>query len=374
MPNLYIGIMSGTSMDGVDSVLVEFTGQALRVIDHYSCPFSSELQQELLALNQTTTNELHRAALAANQLANLYAQTVHELLNKQGLKASNIQAIGVHGQTIRHRPKEFDGIGYTLQINNPALLAELTQIKVIADFRSRDVAAQGQGAPLVPAFHLAVFASNSQNIAVLNLGGISNISLLPANAVNTQQAIVGFDCGPANALLDGWCLRHKGLTFDESGKWAAQGKVNNTLLNQLLAEPFFQLPPPKSTGRDLFNLNWLDQKLIGFEDLSAQDVQSTLAQLTAQSVVDTLKQQDFKANQLLVCGGGAYNLDLMQRLQTLLGDIKVQDTSVAHLPPMQVEATAFAWLAKQHCESLPGNLVSATGAKGPRILGACYPA
>lgn len=374
MPNLYIGIMSGTSMDGVDSVLVEFTGQALSVIDHYSCPFSAELQQELLALNQATTNELHRAALAANQLAKLYGQTVHELLKKQGLNASNIQAIGVHGQTIRHRPKEFDGIGYTLQINNPALLAELTQIKVIADFRSRDVAAQGQGAPLVPAFHLAVFASSTQNIAVLNLGGISNISLLPANAANTQQAIVGFDCGPANALLDGWCLRHKGMAFDESGSWAAQGKVNNTLLNLLLEEPFFQLQPPKSTGRDLFNLSWLDQKLIGFEDLSAQDVQSTLAQLTAQSVVDTLKQQDFKATQLLVCGGGAFNLDLMHRLQALLGDTKVYDTSVADLPPMQVEATAFAWLAKQHCELLPGNLVSATGAKGPRILGACYPA
>lgn len=366
--------MSGTSMDGVDSVLVEFTGQALKVLAHYSCPFSPELQQELLALNQVTNNELHRAALAANQLAKLYAQTVHELLNRQGLKASNIQAIGVHGQTIRHRPKEFDGIGYTLQINNPALLAELTQIKVIADFRSRDVAAHGQGAPLVPAFHLAVFASNSQNIAVLNLGGISNISLLPANAANTQQAIVGFDCGPANALLDGWCFRHKGLSFDESGKWAAQGQVNPTLLNQLLAEPFFQLQPPKSTGRDLFNLDWLDQKLIGFKELSPQDVQSTLAQLSAQSVVDTLKQQHFKADQLLVCGGGAFNLDLMQRLQKLMAGTKVNDTSVADLPPMQVEAAAFAWLAKQHCESLPGNLVSATGAIGPRILGACYPA
>jgi anhydro-N-acetylmuramic acid kinase len=361
-------------MDGVDSVLVEFTGQALSVLEHYSCPFSPELQQELLALNQATTNELHRSALAANQLARLYAKSVHELLAKQGLQTSNIQAIGVHGQTIRHRPKEFDGIGYTLQINNPALLASLTHIKVIADFRSRDVAAQGQGAPLVPAFHLAVFASSSQNIAVLNLGGISNISLLPANVANTQQPIVGFDCGPANALLDGWCLRHKGLTFDESGQWAAQGQVNPTLLNQLLAEPFFQLQPPKSTGRDLFNLDWLDQKLIGFEELAPQDVQSTLAQLTAQSIVDTLKQQNFKADQLLVCGGGAFNLDLMQRLQNLMAGTQVNDTSLADLPPMQVEAAAFAWLAKQHCESLPGNLVSATGAKGPRILGACYPA
>lgn len=374
MSNWYIGIMSGTSMDGVDSVLVDFKTTGLKVLQHVFIPFPASLQQELLALNQPSHNELHRAAIAANQLVNWYAQSVEQLLSLQQLLPSEVQAIGVHGQTVRHRPQEFDGVGYTLQINNPALLAELTQIKVIADFRTRDVAAGGQGAPLVPAFHQSIFASTTQNTAVLNLGGISNISLLPASTSSAQDAVLGFDCGPANALLDGWCLRHQGLAYDAAGQWAAQGQVNESLLAHFLAEPFFQMAPPKSTGRDLFNLDWLDQKLVGFEAVSAQDVQSTLAQLTAQSIALALAQLEFQADQLLVCGGGAFNLDLMARLQRLLSATVVLDTSSANLPPMQVEATAFAWLAKQHCESLPGNLVSATGAKGPRILGACYPA
>lgn len=374
MNDLYIGIMSGTSLDGVDTVLVDFKDGKLNVLAYHTCPIASELQLELLDLNQMGSNELHRAALVANQLAGIYAQSVLDLLNQQQIKSSQIKAIGVHGQTVRHRPQEFDGLGYTLQINNPSLLAELTRIQVIADFRSRDLAAGGQGAPLVPAFHLAVFGSADENRAILNLGGIANLSLLPAKKLRNDKEIIGFDCGPANALLDAWCLLHLGKRYDKSGQWASEGQVNQALLEKFLAEPYFNLPVPKSTGRDLFNFDWLNQKLIGFEDVSPQDVQSTLAQLTAQSVVNGLLQQNFEADLLLVCGGGAFNLDLMKRLQALLLNTLVTDTSYANLPPMQVEATAFAWLAQQHCERLPGNIASVTGAKGSRVLGACYPA
>ena len=275
--------MSGTSLDGVDGVLVDFSpgdSLPLRVHAHAHAAFAPAYAGELLALNSSGPDELHRAALCANALARVYAQVVADLLARAKLSPSQIRAIGAHGQTVRHRPGEFDGIGYTLQLNNPALLAELSGIDVVADFRSRDVAAGGQGAPLVPAFHRAVFARPGETVAVLNLGGIGNLTVLAADG-----STLGFDCGPGNALMDAWCQRHAGKAFDADGAWAASGGVIDALLRALQAEPFFAQAPPKSTGRDRFNPGWLDARIQAVSDaanpLRPQDVQATLTELTA---------------------------------------------------------------------------------------------
>ena len=248
MSDLYIGLMSGTSLDGIDGVLADFSGPRLRVTHHASAAFAPALRTELLALNTPGDNELHRAALAGNALSRAYAGVVHTLLQRSGHPASAIRAIGAHGQTVRHRPQEFDGTGYTLQLGNPALLAELTGITVVADLRSRDVAAGGQGAPLVPAFHQGVFGRPDETVLVLNIGGISNLSVLGADG-----SVLGFDCGPGNALMDHWCQQHTGQPFDKDGAWAATGQVLPDLLAALLQEPYLHKAPPKSTGRDLFN-------------------------------------------------------------------------------------------------------------------------
>jgi len=293
------------------------------------------------------------------------------LLSASGQAAGDVAAIGSHGQTLRHRPGEFDGTGYTIQINQPALLAEATGISVIADFRSRDVAAGGQGAPLVPAFHRAVFGAapgtQGQDAAALNLGGISNLSLLFADGRTG-----GFDCGPANCLMDGWIARHRGLAYDADGAWAATGQVLPDLLAALLAEPYFKLPPPKSTGRDLFHLAWLDAKLT--PGLAPEDVQATLLELSARCVADDLRAHMPAARTLIACGGGALNGRLMRRLAELLPGLAVQTSAQRRLPVDQVEAAAFAWLAHRFLARLPGNLPAVTGAAGPRILGALHPA
>lgn len=363
--------MSGTSLDGVDGVLVDFAAQRPRVLAHISAPLAPALRQELLALNSPGANELHRAALAGNALVRLYASVVQQLLDACNITAASVQAIGAHGQTVRHRPRQFDGTGYTLQLNQPALLAELCAIPVVADFRSRDVAAGGQGAPLVPPFHQALFGHLPGQTGVLNIGGISNITLLDADQPN---AVIGFDCGPGNALMDAWCLAHTGAAFDDRGHWAAGGRVHAALLQELLAEPFFAQAPPKSTGRDLFHTGWLQARLAGFEDLDARDVQATLTALTARSCADCLRQLAPRAQRLLVCGGGALNTHLMLSLQNLLPDCVVESTEAQGLPPLQVEATAFAWLARQCLLRQTASLESVTGAKGARILGAIYPA
>jgi anhydro-N-acetylmuramic acid kinase len=367
---LYIGLMSGTSLDGLDAVLVEFDAGAPRVLDHVHRPFAPALRSELLALNTSGPDELHRAALAANALVRLEAECVQALLAHAGLPAASVTAIGAHGQTVRHRPGEFDGLGYTLQLHNGALLAELAGIDVVCDFRSRDVAAGGQGAPLVPAFHAAVFAQPGRELAVLNLGGIANLTLLGADG-----ELLGFDCGPANALLDGWCERLTGRPFDEGGAWGAGGQVLVPLLQALMAEPFLQLPPPKSTGRDLFNLAWLlpllDRHAAG---AAAQDVQATLAEFSALAAAEHLRRHAPHSAELLVCGGGVFNTDLLARLAARLPGIAVRSTAEHGVPPTQVEAVAFAWLAQAFTERRPGNRVSVTGAAGPRILGALYPA
>ncbi len=369
MDGLFAGLMSGTSMDGVDGVLCRFgVGPAqVHVVCHAHQPFTSALSGELLALNSAGNNELHRAALSANALARIYAQVVEALLTQGDVRREQVQAIGAHGQTVRHRPGEFDGTGYTIQLNAPALLAELTGIDVVADFRSRDVAAGGQGAPLVPAFHRAVFAQRDRTVAVLNVGGISNLTVL-----GPGESTVGFDCGPGNALMDHWCQLHTGAPFDDRGGWAASGTVNDNLLAALLADPYFGRAPPKSTGRDLFNPAWLAARLP--PSLPPEDVQATLAELTARTCAAAVLRHGLNCRELLVCGGGAFNAHLMVRFATCLPSMRVLTTEDRGLPAMQVEACAFAWLARAWFMREPGNLSQATGARRPRVLGALYPA
>ena len=369
MTALYIGLMSGTSLDGVDGVLVDFSSTHPVVLAHAWTPFAPELRRALADLNRSGSDELHRAALAANALARDYAAISQQLLDQPGCAPSAVRAIGVHGQTVRHQPQQFDGTGYTLQLNNPALLAELTNIDVVADFRSRDVAAGGQGAPLAPFFHHALLSSPGQTVGVLNLGGIANLTVLPA-----QGPMKGFDCGPANTLMDGWCARHTGADYDADGAWAAQGLVCVSLLAECLACPYFELLPPKSTGRDLFNLEWLDAILIRHAGLAPVDVQATLAELTARSCADALNAHALGATRLVVCGGGALNLHLMRRLASLLSGVQVCPSDTFGLPVMQVEAMAFAWLAYQMVTRTALDLPSTTGAQGARVLGAMYPA
>jgi anhydro-N-acetylmuramic acid kinase len=369
MTELYIGLMSGTSLDGVDGVLVDFGGDRPAVVQYASAPFPAELRAELLALNTPGDNELHRAALAGNGLMRVYAQVVAVLLANAGAAPESVRAIGAHGQTVRHRPQEYDGTGYTLQLCQPALLAELTGIAVAADFRSRDVAAGGQGAPLAPFFHHAWFGRGAETQGVLNIGGISNITLL-----RTDGELLGFDCGPGNALMDSWCALHTRKPFDAEGAWAASGKVFAPLLENLLAESYFAKAPPKSTGRDLFSHDWLQGHLSAFAGVAPADVQATLAELTARAcVADVLRWQP-DLRRLIVCGGGALNTHLMRRLGALLPNAQVTSSADWGLPPLQVEATAFAWLGRKTVLGEKLELKSTTGARGARVLGCIYPA
>jgi anhydro-N-acetylmuramic acid kinase len=369
MPDFYIGLMSGTSLDGVDGVLADFSAGTPQVIEHASAPFPASLRAQMLALNEAGPDELHRAALAANALMRLYAQVVGELLERARATGLAIRAIGAHGQTVRHRPQQFDGTGYTLQLCQPALLAELTGIDVVADFRSRDVAAGGQGAPLAPFFHQAMFGRPGETVGVLNIGGISNLTLLRADA-----SMLGFDCGPGNALMDSWCSQHTGHPYDDQGAWAAAGRPLPDLLAVLSGDPFFRQPPPKSTGRDLFSHAWLQDHLRTFGRADPVDVQATLAELTATvGSAEVLRHQP-DLSQLIVCGGGALNGHLMARLAALLPGARVCSSADWGLPPLQVEATAFAWLARKAARREPLALQSITGARGARVLGCIYPA
>lgn len=369
---LYIGLMSGTSLDGVDGALVELDDSGTRAPlprAHVHRAMPRGLHDELLALNSSGHDELHRAALAANGLMALYAEAISALLHEAATPARAVTAIGAHGQTVRHRPREFDGTGYTLQLMNGALLAERSGIDVVCDFRSRDVAAGGQGAPLAPAFHAALFGAAAHPVGVLNLGGIANLSVLQPDGL-----VLGFDCGPGNALMDLWCQRHCGEAYDRDGAWAASGSVHPALLGRLLAEPYLGLPPPKSTGRDLFNTEWLDARLTPFTTVPAADVMATLAEFTARCATEAAQASAPGMRELLVCGGGAFNAHLMQRLAALLPQSTVASTASRGVPPDQIEALAFAWLAQAFVLRRPGNLATVTGAAGPRVLGALYPA
>jgi anhydro-N-acetylmuramic acid kinase len=362
---LYIGLMSGTSLDGVDGALAEFSGDAIATRAAAYIPFPPALRAELMALQAAGPNEIEREALAANQLAQHYAQCVAALLADARLPPQDVRAVAVHGQTIRHRPE----LGFTRQTNNPALLAELCGIDVIADFRSRDIAAGGQGAPLVPAFHQALFGKAGQARVVANIGGISNISVLGGDG-----RVTGFDTGPGNVLMDGWIARHQGKEYDVDGAWAASGKVIPELLAELLKEPYLALPAPKSTGRDLFHLEWLDTRLAAHAEAAPEDVQRTLARFTALTLAEAVKTYGAGADALYICGGGAYNGVLMDELGAALGaQVLVASTQALGVAPNRVEALAFAWLGYRFTERLAGNLPSVTGASGDRVLGALYP-
>lgn len=358
-------------MDGVDGVAVRFeAGKPPAVLAEAFVGFAQSLRDALFALQQPGDDEIEREALAANALAARYAVCCHELQRTAGLAPDQVCAIGVHGQTVRHRPER----GYTRQINNGALLAELTHIDVIADFRSRDVAAGGQGAPLVPAFHATVFGAPGETRVVCNLGGISNITILPGEG---GSVVRGFDCGPANALIDAWAARHLGKPYDDGGKFAARGTVDAPLLDALLDEPYFDAQPPKSTGRDLFNPAWLDAKLAAFAHVTPEDVQATLTALTAVSIAREIARHAPDCSAVYACGGGARNPVLLDALGNALRErgvrAAVDTTATLGVPPQQVEALAFAWLARRFAAREPGNLASVTGAAGDRVLGALYP-
>lgn len=380
-PIITIGIMSGTSLDGADAVALRFTRpsstqeETFETLGRASLEMPPGLRDELRALATGSTHEIERMGDASVALADLYAAVTEKLLTACGLDRRDIAALGIHGQTIRHRPER----GFTIQLNHPARVAEKTGIPVIADFRSRDVAAGGEGAPLVPAFHAHVFAG-AEPRAVLNIGGIANLTLLPGKA--EKGPVLGFDTGPGNTLLDHWMHVKFGVDLDRNGRVAASGRVIPALLAAFLDEPYFAAPLPKSTGRERFSPEWLDEKLAlaGVTDAATNDVATTLVELTARSIASALQTSHPQCARLFVCGGGTLNPYLMARLRGALREfpefsaLPVEDSSAAGIDPMAVEGAAFAWLARAFLAGEPGNLPAVTRAAGPRILGALYPA
>lgn len=357
--------MSGTSLDGVDAVLAEIgpAGETRLLRTHY-LPYPDSLRAHLLALHAPQPNEIHLSAVVANDVTRLYAETVKTLL--EGVDTGEVRAIGCHGQTLRHRPAD----GYTIQIGNAPLLAELTGITVISDFRSRDIAAGGQGAPLVPAFHAKVLADDKIHRIIANVGGIANVTDLPP-----KGPVRGWDTGPGNMLMDAWIKRHRGSHYDRDGNWAAAGSVDAALLSALLHHPYLQQRPPKSAGREQFNLDWLDAALAELgRPIDPTAVQASLLEFTAITLCDAVKRECSLARELYVCGGGAHNGALMRRVTALLPRMQVMTTAALGIEPDWVEALAFAWLARQAMHREPGNLPSVTGARGERILGAIHPA
>ncbi|RUO52406.1 anhydro-N-acetylmuramic acid kinase [Pseudidiomarina homiensis] len=370
---LYIGLMSGTSMDALDAVLVDFQGTQPKLLQHIDTPLGEPLRSELIALCKPGNNELHRLALADRQFAELSAELVLKLLQVAGYPASAIQAIGSHGQTVRHMPEAISP--YTVQLGDPNTLAALTGIPVVADFRRKDIALGGQGAPLVPAFHDALFrqqAADADAIAILNLGGIANISVLQAQ----NNEVLGFDTGPANTLLDLWFqLQHSDAadTFDRNGDYAASGKVIDRLLEKLMQDPYIRQAPPKSTGREYFNQQWLEDYLEQLPHWHGADLQATLAEFTAQSVAHGLQQcQVDSIKKVYVAGGGAFNRDLMQRLRHNYPQANWHSVAELGVDPQHLEAMAFAWLARQYMLRQPGNLPTVTGASRATVLGGLY--
>ena len=363
---LYVGLMSGTSLDGIDAVIAEITPSNTRLVAHHYLAYPEDLRLQLLKLHSPQYDEIHLAALAANRLAHLYAGAVQDLLADAGKNKADIRVIGCHGQTLRHRPES----AYTIQIGNAALLAELTGITVVADFRSRDIAAGGQGAPFVPAFHAQVLRHPELHRVIVNIGGVANLTDLPPTG-----PVRGWDTGPGNILMDAWIHQHEGASYDKAGEWASRGKVNASLLDKLLSHDFLNLPPPKSAGREQFNLDYLQTLLNALSDpIEPVDVQATLLEFTAQSLCDAIQKECSGVQEVYVCGGGVHNDTLMQCIAALLAPVPVSSTGTVGVDPDWMEALAFAWLARQTIHDLPGNLPEATGARGARILGAIYPA
>ncbi len=370
MSACYIGLMSGTSMDGIDAALVAFTGSNSRLIASHSHPIPEQLKERLKLLSvDADPVGIDMLGEVDSELGQLFAAASLELLKKADYSTDKIRAIGSHGQTVRHRPDLPHR--FTLQIGDPNLICYRTGITTVSDFRRMDMAAGGEGAPLAPAFHKAVFYSEHENRAVLNIGGIANLTRLSANS---DAPCTGFDTGPGNGLMDAWIHTHKDLAYDRKGEWAASGVTDSALLKQLLSDPYFKKAIPKSTGKEYFNLSWLTRQLKNFSHLSNKSIQATLCEFTARSIADALTKEMPEAEKLIVCGGGIHNLHLMERLEHHLDGVEIESSEIYGIHPDWVEAIAFAWLAKQTLEAKPGNLPSVTGAERSVILGAIYTA
>ncbi len=367
--DLYIGLMSGTSMDGIDAALVDFSKQTPYLIASHSHKIPSILKNKLklLTLNSPQAN-IDMLGEADTELGLIFADAVNSLLTVTSTKSNQIQAIGSHGHTIRHRPDLTNN--FSMQIGDPNRISYLTGITTIADFRRKDIAAGGEGAPLAPAFHQQVFSNNNEKRAILNIGGIANITFLASG----EQPCIGFDTGPGNTLMDAWIQKHKNKAFDKNGEWAANSSAHPQLITQLMQDAFVLTKPPKSSGREHYNLQWLEQQLTSFTQISIDQVQASLCHFTCDSIVYAIQQQQIDIDTLIVCGGGAHNIHLMKLLNEKLTNINVQSSQVLGISPDWVEAIAFAWLAKQTMNNLPGNLPNVTGAKKPLVLGAIYPA
>lgn len=367
---LFVGLMSGTSVDAIDSAIISIEGTRTTLLHHREHPIPGDIREQIVAISHSGEDEIERMGRLDRALGRLFAQATLELLGKAGLASEGIRAIGSHGQTIRHRPPSGgDKLNsFTLQIGDPNTIAEMTGITTIADFRRRDIAAGGEGAPLAPAFHASAFSKEGCSRAIVNIGGIANTSLLRG-----QELVAGFDTGPGNTLLDQWILRHLGKRYDRDGAWSAQGTVAPPLLKALLDHPYLALRGPRSTGKEEFNLVWIDDVLTQYQGLAPQDVQATLAQFTAQTITTAIEDSGIEAREVYVCGGGAHNKDLMNRLSQLLGDTHLDSTSALGISPDWVEAATFAWLAQRTLAGLNGNAKAVTGAQGPRVLGGIYP-
>jgi len=366
---LYIGLMSGTSMDGIDSAIVDLAQGKASVVATHSHSIPAHLQTEIRSLFLPGDDDIDTLGSCDQQLGLYFAEAANTVLAQAGLKASDIVAIGSHGQTVRHRPPAKDTPHpFTLQIGDPNIIAARTGITTVADFRRRDMALGGQAAPLAPAFHRAVFQHKTHNRAIVNIGGISNITFLP-----TEGEVLGFDTGPGNRLLDDWIKQHKNKDYDDGGQWASQHTSDPQLLQQLKAHPFLQRAAPKSTGREEFNRQWLNQTLKKFGHLSPGCIQATLLAFTAETIADALNALPLRIDDVFICGGGALNTTLMTSLSDLLAPEKVDSTAALGISPEWVEAAAFAWLARQTLMGLAGNFPAVTGAKGPTVLGGIYP-
>lgn len=365
----YIGLMSGTSVDGIDAGIYEFSDNQSRVIDFYYQPYTTEIKQKIQSLctNDRPTYLIDYGELDT-QLGMLYAEACLKLLAQAHINARDVKAIGSHGQTLYHSPGS--ELPFTLQIGDANIISQTTGITTISDFRRRDIAAGGQGAPLVPAFHKAIFSSTKANRVIVNIGGIANLSILPKNIT---KAVIGFDTGPGNTLMDYWISQHKSCSYDNNGLWAATGKIQPELLKQLKDEPYFSDLPPKSTGTEYFSAKWLNNKLATLSTYSPEDIQRSLCQLTAETIADAVQKFAPVTEQIFLCGGGTHNQTLCHALEVLL-KCPIASTETQGVHPDQVESMAFAWLAKQTLNGLTGNLPETTGAKEAVILGGIYQA